>query len=499
MPREDLERILRVLATQASDDPSLRESIRAVAAWLERIADGTAGRPDLPVDDAISDPLAWIAEFRSVVVPRARLKAEACRWVTERRTLDTQADAVRTPAHSRERDLITAAKALPDCFLWMLRGVPEHIDIETLAGSYECLASAIEVVLLTLEHLPEVGKSDLQAALSLLAESVSAARFKILQVKERSDPDVDTAFTCIRRITQIHHIYIDRHMRLNDPADPVEWESRRDRIENTRRRLHERILYVRERPCLLTTIGTLGHNLMNADSAADREQQMESLAATLEQLKVLGFAPEDPDLLSILAPAGEALRRCENPPEPLIPVRDALEAFLAERPERMRPWSRLQHRVESLLDGRWGILLTGTPCATLQASLESSLRLRKLHWIDAGSASVVPSLSKLIQSPNTAVILMAQDANDVVSSAVKTMLERRDTPVLIRIDPQAPDLDAIARTLVRLATPRLMEPVPTPEIEVRPVSTTLRPGPDDTEPIASNASESEPDSDSPSH
>ena len=85
-----------------------------------------------------------------VIETRCRLKAEACRWVAEKRRRERSGPDVLADVDAGDRGLIARAKALPDCFLWMCHREPalpgDLSRYDELAGSFEAAGDAASML-----------------------------------------------------------------------------------------------------------------------------------------------------------------------------------------------------------------------------------------------------------------------------------------------------------------------------------------------------------------
>ena len=85
-----------------------------------------------------------------LIAQRCRLKAEAVRWVITRQTLLHDNDEFSQEIEQQDRNLITRARQLPDCYLWMLRResapVAETSQLEDLAGCFDAAAAVVTLL-----------------------------------------------------------------------------------------------------------------------------------------------------------------------------------------------------------------------------------------------------------------------------------------------------------------------------------------------------------------
>jgi len=205
-------RIGSALQTAAAQDPQVREGVRTIASWLNDLAGEGA-----PRDGADRTPI----ELR-LVVERARLKAEACRWVLRRRRLQEEGEAEEEALRAADMDLINRAREMRGCWLWMLQQGGEAPDeiFEQLALVYEALGGVCELCE-TISSRPDLDEEQVSEIYHLLAEAQSALWAGMQTAGAQRDQDQIDAFVWLRERTRDERIYIERHMRREDPADPA--------------------------------------------------------------------------------------------------------------------------------------------------------------------------------------------------------------------------------------------------------------------------------------
>lgn len=154
-----------------------------------------------------------------LIETRCRLKAESCLVHIDRRAAsDTPAEE---PLVAKVRALLAKAKALPDCFVWVFypeRSQPDDATLRRIAANYTNLASAVSLAAKSEE--PGL-RSHRFAALELLAEAQSALRVSLRDTwLYAADRDQECVFTYLNYSTKSENFFINRYMRLDDPADP---------------------------------------------------------------------------------------------------------------------------------------------------------------------------------------------------------------------------------------------------------------------------------------
>jgi hypothetical protein len=169
-----------------------------------------------------------------LIVKRARWKSEACRFAIRRRCEAPSNGDVEGLA-AEENGLRARREELEDCYAWMLdspRPLPEDKRVEEVALCYDVVARAAE---LCLELDAEGALSPVPAPdlLFLLAESQSSLLTALAHCDLRGDSDQRDLFLWLKEQTTRHRVYVDRHMRLDDPADSTKAAELMDRLEQT--------------------------------------------------------------------------------------------------------------------------------------------------------------------------------------------------------------------------------------------------------------------------
>lgn len=156
-----------------------------------------------------------------LIVERLQLKAEGARWAVEREERQRDGDDFATQIRPGDQDIIQRAKSIPHCFLWMNQprsDVWTHADDFLLIG--DCFDTTAEA-LLTLQATLECNhRESFRKAIDLLAEAQSALRISVSRVEDHPDSDQQMIYHWLRNRAGVERFYIDRYMRITDPADP---------------------------------------------------------------------------------------------------------------------------------------------------------------------------------------------------------------------------------------------------------------------------------------
>ena len=343
-PVQDAARVLlEACLRAASERDDVRRSLVTLNAWLARELDrlgrgeraagsghgvltpAARGRDDRPAAQVQGqephDPQKRITEILSVVVTRARWKAAACRLALDRRATLAMSDGEKELSEAqmltRERSLRTRLAGLPDTSTWMLDqpfGVratePKAFEVaDDVAAKLERVALCYETLAFAAETATDLDESGVFRGgpppqfLYLLAEAQSSLLASLADAPTRSDSDQRDVFLWLKDQTTRYRIYVDRHMRLDDPADPNGSSDLEERIRRASRELSEERQVRRQRGQLLNKIRYHVRKLLH--DGALRLSEVESLAAALERGFEAGLERGDRTLVELFAPLRE--------------------------------------------------------------------------------------------------------------------------------------------------------------------------------------------------
>ena len=280
-------------------DPGLAREVRALSQWLGAVADelesGSQGRSPLSPSggarvraatplaasssaaaataDATQPPrrpaeitIDWPARLR-ITVQRSALKSRACALAKAR--LEAGEDV----AGSDEADaLLSAASELPRCNLWAFdrrRATPTAEALELCARAYANLSKAVEVVQ-SVDRWMEGFDAPPEKLLFLAAEAQSSLWAALGVAGVESDPDQLDLFIWVREIGAAHRIFVARHMRMEDPADPTKWEELNEKLETFGGRIAKEERQRKEHDKL---IGKLEYELGRLERAHDDDSK----------------------------------------------------------------------------------------------------------------------------------------------------------------------------------------------------------------------------------
>ena len=349
----------------------------------------------------------------SVVAKRCNLKAECCRWATQRRRLVADGASFETTIGPKDTDLLRRARELPDCYAWVLdpyAQLPGDRELEDMAAAYENVALSAEIV-------GDLYRRDndadfLEDAYRLLAESQSALLKSLSDFEVERDQDQLDAFNWLRARTFEDRVYLDRHMKLSDPADPTDFADRRERIEELRSRIEARQSATRLRNNLLGKIRYICNRLPDR-AQDDRLAQWNTLSTTVESLVECGVRPSARELREPLLPLIDDMPDSVSPGPRFSEVLASIDRYLAEQ-EAARGDTRTEPQrtpdvetVARLLRSKAVVLIGGQVRPHSRQALERDLELARLEWVASDPHQSYFSFEPEIARNDVVVVLLA--------------------------------------------------------------------------------------------
>lgn len=232
---------------------------------------------------------------------RSRWKEAALRFVADRRKAGNSSNGA---FDARESELREQRTKLEEAYPWMLD--------TRMTGAEEAIldaADCYDVVAFVAENIQELGASGAldggapSELLYLVAEAQSALLAALAALGQRTDSDQRDLFLWLKDQTHRHRIYVDRHMRLEDPADAKGSADRK-------RRLAERFAVVRsaaecraERGQLLNKLRF--HVRKSLESRRVLEGDATTLTSALTRWREIGLPRDDRSLRELMAPVSE--------------------------------------------------------------------------------------------------------------------------------------------------------------------------------------------------
>lgn len=372
------------------------------------------------------------------IADRCRLKAEACRWQSERRRLlDDGADV-----SDGDRALASRGHQL-GVRLWMTSPIKwrEKTDdaFLTVAACYDALAESAEAM-----ALADQAAHEQDSALVLLAEAQSALRAAVEGYASTSrDEDQEAVFAWLRQETDARRVFV-RFMQRDHPASPDDHEVLRRRVAELRRRLEDRTNRSRQIGHAIKKLGYQVRKLADAAAAAEAvnagHPAVRAIAATAEGLLALGIPPSDPRLREALLNVAAQIPL--DVPPPLSRVMEAVDEYLdhlgeeddgaaADNDEGDRPNDALVNEARNRVAGRRAVMLGGMPNEPARLKLERGLGLEELQWLRVEHHEPFDRAAHAISRPGVGlVIILTRWRSHRDGPAARNLCRERGIPLV---------------------------------------------------------------------
>lgn len=358
---------------------------------------------------------------------RCLAKCEAIRWQVEsHRRLWEGVEAPIEDAPG-DRAMIDWSGRLVDCFYWLdEQSSSEAMDLSLLddvGGCFEAMAEATRL-------LPggEVRRGKLERALPLLAEAQSMLRRALQRLRAPNDPDQLDVYRLVRDAAARHHIFVKRHLRADDPADPSDWPGLLSRIEavaggGPQSRQH------RER------IDRLREHLERNRRGEVTDQDWQAAIELVEQMVEDGLPPSNREVRELLVPVFDEVPDREDLPPGFRLVLREMDHYLATRPPAAAdapgyvPPAEVMEAAR-LLKGRSVVLIGGIRRREAQDALRRAFRLRELIWIETKEHQSIEPFEPVVARPEVALVLLAIRWSSHAFGDVRQFCIRHDKPLV---------------------------------------------------------------------
>jgi len=382
------------------DTASIAEARRAGGAH-EPEATEKADIDDTPID-------------LSLIVNRSRLKAASCRLYIERRKVEYDLDR-ELPLVDQMNEMLGKAKALTGCFLWVFwpeRSQPSDEVLEEIAECYVALAEAADCARLVTELPSSIAASNIEQVFQCLAEASSALRVALCRTWLTSpDADQDESHEWLRHETATRRIFVKRHMRLDDPAEPVAAPVLRSRVAALRDTLEAGAQETRRIEELCKRVAWHAANAESELPEPD-DHDIERITDTINSLVSAGIPPTETRFGEIIpVPVAGVLARSEE-----SAVRQVAQAILdraaaaksaAPAPAPTAPqWSEQVHEIRRLLCGGRIVMVGGDPRREAKENIVAAFELNELDWVNLTEHGRGDPMKAPIFRPDTKCVLV---------------------------------------------------------------------------------------------
>ena len=422
----------------------------------------TLGQARPTVEPApVSYPERWLTTTTtdfSVIEARCRLKTEGARWAATRRRLLAEGANFRTEIEPLDQDIISRAKSLEDCFLWMCHPSgpsPARPTLyEDVAHCFEAVADAVSL-LRQLQDEPETLRNEFERSLDLLAEAQSALRVAIDTIDGPTDTDQMQVFTGLKTIASERQIYIEHYMRVDDPADPSQWADLESRIEALDSEVHE---MRRRKSKRRKSLGKVRHKAsLIAANPEDAEGEWTTLISTVEELVGDATPPSNRELRELLVPIIDDLPELADVPPGFQSVLLEIDRFMATYPPSdtkavMPPTQEVQN-VAKLLKDKSLVLIGGDRRGGAHQAIQDAFGLKELIWIETRDHQSIEGFEPYVARSDVAAVLLAIRWSSHSFSEVRVFCDRHGKP-LVRL-PGGYGLNQVAAQIMAQCSERL--------------------------------------------
>lgn len=306
--------LLDALGHLAKERGDVREALLSVQNWIgeqlgqadtlhEKMVSPEVGRRVVTDTGRVADRAQREARRIDMdkVEARSRWKEAALRFAVERRNAgDNESERLA----KLESELREQRSQHEETYPWMLEDTNGGSD-EALLDAADCY-DVVATVAGRIAELQNTGALDEGAPselLYLIAEAQSALLAALSKVGQRTDSDQRDLFLWLKDQTHRHRIYVDRHMRLEDPADAKGSADRLRRLEERVEQVNAGAAASRERGQLLNKLRFHARKCLESQRILGGDAT--TLTATLVRWKELGLGITDRSVVDLVGPLEE--------------------------------------------------------------------------------------------------------------------------------------------------------------------------------------------------
>ena len=327
----------------------------------------------------------------SAIEARCRLKAEGTRWAAERQRQIQQGTPFSTAIGLHDRELIDRAKQI-GCFLWMNgpnRPQPEDLGLLDVLAC--CFETAAEAAALLRECPLDMNAEDLlRQRLDVAAEAQSALRSAVMAVGAWNDTEQQAIYEWLRKTAAEKGIFIERHLRSDDPADPYAWAEIQSRIRAVREACRKVLDRERQRTDWLGRIRYHGKRVA-LDGGTDHDWRV--IAQVADEMVGDGVPPSNRDLRDAVLPIIDIVPTLDGFPVGFQLVLREARNFLGQQeaqPSGQKesvPTAEVQ-AIRRFLEGTSLVIIGGDSRDYAQQAIKEAFALEELVWVKSRGAPV---------------------------------------------------------------------------------------------------------------
>jgi hypothetical protein len=321
----------------------------------------------------------------SAIEARCRLKAEGARWAAERQRQIQEGMSFGTAIGPYDRELIARAKQI-GCFLWMngpSRPQPEDLGLWDVLA--RCFEMAAEAATLLRECALDVKMEELlRQCLDVAAEAQSALRSAVTAVGAPTDTEQQSLYEWLRKTAAERRVYIERHLRSDDPADPHAWADIQSRIQAVREACRKVLDRERQRT---NCLGQIRYHANQIRENGSRDHDWNIIAQAADEIVNYGVPPSNREIREIMLPIIDFAPESDGfPPSFHLVLREARNYLAGQDAQPLSheeavPTAEVQ-AVRRFLGGTSLVLIGGESRDYAEQAIKEAFGLEEVVWLD---------------------------------------------------------------------------------------------------------------------
>jgi hypothetical protein len=449
--RSEARRLLELAAL----DPQLRADLRALANEILERSSEVTDEPSEKGDQAGTGPEEILHELTlgqsralsqagasslaqqprrpgadsdwGLIEARCRRKAEAARWVAESERRAREGTASPSSGGHLDAEIAVWAQSLADSFYFASAKNSSNKGgislLDDVAGCFEAVAESLALA----EEPRQQGKGR-ERVLRFVAEAQSALRRALQRLDIQDDVDQGSVYEWLRATAARERVYLNKHMRADDLAEPSEWPSLLARIEQARPG-H------RKTPMEASQLELIRHHRTLILEEKGTGQDWPAIIAAVDALISGGMQTSSRDLRELLLPIIDGVPDRDDLPRAFERVIREIDRFLATRPQPSsvlpvtEPAAEVL-QVARLLSGRSIVLIGGDRRHDSQEALRKAFGLESVIWIATKEHQSVYSFEPQIARPEVVLVLLAIRWSSHSFGEVRHLCESHGKPLV---------------------------------------------------------------------